>query len=88
MALTLSTRMDCVDQSDIRRMTLECARIGGINLAQGVCDTEVPAVIRRAAQEAIDSGYNTYTRYDGLEELRNAIAAKQEIGRASCRERV
>ncbi len=78
MALTLSTRMDCVDQSDIRRMTLECARIGGINLAQGVCDTEVPAVIRRAAQEAIDSGYNTYTRYDGLEELRKAIAAKQE----------
>ena len=23
-------------------MTLECARVGGINLAQDVCDTELP----------------------------------------------
>ncbi|MHC1742681.1 MAG: pyridoxal phosphate-dependent aminotransferase [Syntrophobacteraceae bacterium] len=78
MSLALSSRMDCVDQSDIRRMTLECTRLGGINLAQGVCDTEVPAMVRQAAQEAIDSGFNTYTRYDGLDELRKAIALKQE----------
>jgi aminotransferase len=78
MSLSLSSRIECVAQSEIRRMTLECARVEGINLAQGVCDTEVPAVVRQAAQQAIDSGFNTYTRYDGLWELRSAIAAKQE----------
>ena len=59
-------------------MTIECNRLGGINLAQGVCDTEVPLVVRQGAQKAIDEGFNTYTRYDGLEELRVAIAAKQK----------
>jgi len=78
MALTLSRRTAWVEQSEIRSMSIECDRIGGINLSQGVCDTEVPAVVRRGAQEAIDDGYNIYTRYDGLDELRQAIAIKQE----------
>ena len=39
-------------------MTVECDRVGGVNLAQGVCDTELRAPVR------------------------------EEIGRASCRERV
>ncbi len=77
--LTLSNRTQWIIQSEIRNMTLECARLGGINLAQGVCDTEVPPVVRRGAQEAIDAGINTYTRYDGLLELRLAIAHKQKI---------
>jgi aminotransferase len=59
-------------------MSIECDRLGGINLSQGVCDTEVPLVVRRGAQEAMDRGVNTYTRYDGLDELREAIAVKQE----------
>jgi aminotransferase len=57
-------------------MTLECTRVGGINLSQGVCDTPVPDVVKRAAQQAIDEGCNIYTRYDGLGELRGAIAKK------------
>jgi aminotransferase len=57
-------------------MTVECARVGGVNLAQGVCDTPVPAVVRRAAEAAIEAGQNTYTRSDGLPELRRALAAK------------
>lgn len=57
-------------------MTLECTRVGGINLSQGVCDTPVPDAVRKAAQAAIDDGYNIYTRYDGLPELRSAIARK------------
>lgn len=65
-------------QSEIRNMSIECDRIGGINLSQGVCDTEVPLEVRRAAQEAIDNGINSYTRYDGLDELREAIAVKQK----------
>jgi aminotransferase len=78
MTLNLSKRHEWVLQSEIRNMSLECDRVGGINLSQGVCDTEVPLVVRRAAQEAMDNGINTYTRYDGLDELREAIAAKQK----------
>ncbi len=57
-------------------MTTECARVGGINLAQGVCDTPVPPLLRRAAAEAIEAGENVYSRYDGREELRRALAEK------------
>lgn len=78
MNLALSKRKEWVLQSEIRNMSIECDRAGGINLSQGVCDTEVPLVVRRAAQAAIDAGFNTYTRYDGLVELRQAIADKQK----------
>jgi len=78
MTLSLSKRHEWVLQSEIRNMSIECDRVGGINLSQGVCDTEVPLVVRRGAQEAMDQGVNTYTRYDGLEELRKAIADKQK----------
>ncbi|MBM4272304.1 MAG: aminotransferase class I/II-fold pyridoxal phosphate-dependent enzyme [Deltaproteobacteria bacterium] len=78
MVLSLSNRHELVLQSEIRSMSIECERIGGINLSQGVCDTEVPPSVRLAAREAIDAGVNTYTRYDGLVELREAIAAKQK----------
>jgi aminotransferase len=77
-SLRLSRRHEWVLQSEIRNMSIECERVGGINLSQGVCDTEVPLVVRRAAQEAIDQGINAYTRYDGLDELREAIAFKQQ----------
>jgi len=62
--------------SPIRSMTVACARVGGVNLAQGVCDTPVPELVRRAAQSAIEAGANTYTRADGLPQLRRALAAK------------
>jgi aminotransferase len=78
MGLKLSDRHQWILQSEIRNMSLECARVGGINLSQGVCDTEVPLLVRRGAQEAIEAGINTYTRYDGLDELRSAIAKKQK----------
>jgi aminotransferase len=57
-------------------MNIECQRVGGINLSQGVCDLEVPEVVRRGAKEAIDMGLNSYTRFDGLNELREAVAQK------------
>jgi aminotransferase len=65
-------------QSEIRAMTTECDRIGGINLAQGVCDTPVPAPVEAEAHAAIHAGHNIYTRLDGITRLRNAIAEKQE----------
>jgi aminotransferase len=64
-------------QSEIRAMTTECDRIGGINLAQGVCDTPVPAAVEEAAIAAIRSGHNIYTRLDGIGRLRTAISQKQ-----------
>ena len=65
-----------VVQSEIRAMTQECDRIGGVNLAQGVCDTEVPEVVAEGAIRAIRDGLNIYTRMDGIERLRRAIAGK------------
>ncbi|MFC1548358.1 pyridoxal phosphate-dependent aminotransferase [Candidatus Omnitrophota bacterium] len=76
--LKTSSRTEWVRQSEIRNMSIECDRIGGINLSQGIVDTEVPLVVRRGAQEAMDKGINTYTRYDGLPELRKAIAGKHK----------
>ena len=59
-------------------MSTECDRIGGINLAQGVCDTPVPSPVENAAIAAIVAGHNIYTRLDGIERLRKAIADKQQ----------
>lgn len=78
MALALSERRAWVSQSEIRNMTIECERAGGINLAQGLCDLEVPVAVRAGARDAIEEGVNVYTRYDGLAELREAIAAKHK----------
>jgi len=77
MSLKLSDRHEWVMQSEIRNMSIECDRVGGINLSQGVCDTEVPLIVRHGAREAMDAGINTYTHYAGLMELREAIAEKQ-----------
>jgi len=74
--LSLSERSASIAQAEIRVMTIECDRLGGINLAQGICDCGVPEPVARAAQEAIRQGINTYTRYDGLAVLRRAIAQK------------
>jgi len=79
VVLKLSKRHEWVAQSEIRNMSIECDRVQGINLSQGVCDLEVPAVVRQGAQAAMDEGINTYTRYDGLNELREAIAYKQKL---------
>jgi aminotransferase len=65
-----------IAQSEIRVMSVECERVRGVNLAQGVCDTEVPQVVRRAAETAIEAGANQYTRLDGIPALRQAIARK------------
>ena len=76
--LTLSQLAPATIQSEIRAMTLECDRIGGINLAQGICDTPVPAPVEEGAIQAIRDGQNIYTRLDGIQRLRKAIAAKQQ----------
>src|SRR6201996_5847954 len=74
--LSLSELAPRVLQSEIRAMTMECDRMGGVNLAQGVCDTEVPAPVAEGAIAAIREGHNIYSRLDGIARLRKAIAAK------------
>jgi aminotransferase len=74
--LQLSEISPRIMQSEIRSMTVECDRMGGVNLAQGVCDTPLPASVQEAAIEAIHAGHNIYTRMDGITLLREAIAAK------------
>ena len=76
--LKVGSRTEWVRQSEIRNMSIECDRMGGINLSQGIVDTEVPLPVRRGAQEAMDRGVNTYTRYDGLSGLRDAISVKHK----------
>ncbi|HEV2495900.1 MAG TPA: pyridoxal phosphate-dependent aminotransferase [Terriglobia bacterium] len=76
--LALSARASRIVQSEIRVMSIECEKVGGINLAQGVCDTELPYPVAQGAKQAIDRGMNSYTRFDGIAELRQAIAQKLE----------
>src|SRR3569833_2512384 len=76
--LALSELAPGAMQSEIRAMTTECDRIGGSNLAQGVCDTPVPGPVENEAIAAIRAGHNIYTRLDGIERLRKAIVEKQQ----------
>jgi aminotransferase len=63
-------------QSEIRAMSVACDAMGGINMAQGVCDTDPPHPVVEAAIAAIQSGHNIYTRADGIASLRESIAQK------------
>src|SRR3954454_6297619 len=72
----LSARAARIAQSEIRVMSIECDKVSGINLAQGVCDTPVPLEVRQAAERAIEQGHNSYTRLDGVHSLRHQIARK------------
>jgi aminotransferase len=76
--LTLSQLAPGTVQSEIRAMSVACEQMGGINLAQGICDTPVPVCVQEAAIQAIHAGHNIYTRLDGIARLRNAIAQKQQ----------
>ncbi len=69
-------RLARLGHSEIRAMTEACVRLNGLNMAQGVCDTPAPPAVLEAAARAIENGNNVYSRYDGLAELRQAIADK------------
>src|SRR5262245_20747951 len=76
MKQDINRRMAALAHSEIRAMTQACVRAKGLNMAQGVCDTPVPPVVLRAAAQAMEQGTNSYSRFDGLIELRQAIAKK------------
>jgi aminotransferase len=74
--LQLAARMRAIAQSDIRRMTLECDRMGGVNLGQGVCDLPTLPLLVEGAADALAAHRSTYSRYDGIAELRHPIARR------------
>ena len=68
-----------LDQGNLlRSLTLVINGVpGGINLGQGVCDLDPPRPLVEGAMASIDGGdRQLYTPYQGLPELREAIAAK------------
>ena len=74
----ISDRLRGLVQSDIRRMSRECERVGGINLGQGICDLpSIPELVEGAC-DAIQSSKATYSKFEGIDLLRERIAAKIE----------
>lgn len=76
MTFPVANRIAKLQASDIRLMTRECERVGGINLGQGLGDLPAPELVRDGAIQAIRDGQNTYTASEGVPPLRRAIAAK------------
>ena len=74
----LSDRLRGLLQSDIRRMSRECERVGGINLGQGICDLPTIPELVDGACEAIRSSKATYSKFEGIDLLRERIARKIE----------
>src|SRR5206468_5710294 len=76
--MRIARRLQGFTQSDIRRMTRECERVGGINLGQGICDLPTPPLVREGAIAAIRANRSTYSFPEGDLGLRQAIARKLE----------
>jgi len=69
-------RVQGLVQSDIRKMSRRCMEVGGVNLGQGICDQPTPELVKAAAKSAIDDDCSIYSKYEGIDELRRAIARK------------
>ena len=74
----ISDRLRGLVQSDIRRMSRECERVGGINLGQGICDLPTLPELAEGAIDAIKSHKATYSKFEGIDILRERIARKLE----------
>ena len=72
----ISDRVRNVVQSDIRRMSRECERVSGINLGQGICDLPTIPELVEGACDAIASSKATYSKFEGIDILRERIARK------------
>ena len=70
----LSQKSSRFTESVIRGMSIEAARHGAVNLAQGMPDFPAPSVIKAAACRAIEADINQYAITWGSAEIRQAIA--------------
>ncbi len=57
-------------------MSLECEKVGGINLSQGISNRKLNNILQSYAIKSIKNGYNQYSTYDGIEKLKIAIKNK------------
>ncbi|HEX3577493.1 MAG TPA: pyridoxal phosphate-dependent aminotransferase [Thermoanaerobaculia bacterium] len=74
----ISDRLRGLVQSDIRRMSRECERVEGINLGQGICDLPTLPELIDGACDAIRANKATYSKFEGIDVLRERIARKVE----------
>jgi len=65
-----------IPESAISEMSRIAARYHAINLASGYPDFDPPAELLRAAEKALQAGYNQYTPTEGAPRLRRALADK------------
>ncbi len=63
-------------QSEIRNMSIECDKVGGLNLSQGISSRKINHILKLQAIKAIEENFNQYSKYDGLEKLKLAIKNK------------
>jgi len=75
--MKLSDRVKDIAQSEIRAMSILCHEKKGLNMAQGICDLDVPLEVQEGAKQAIENAKNIYTSAYGNLGLRQAIAKKQ-----------
>lgn len=75
--MKLSNKVKNIAQSEIRAMSILSNAKNGLNMAQGLCDLEVPQVVIEGTKEALNNGKNIYTSAYGNHNLREAIANKQ-----------
>jgi len=71
-----SERASGLNESVIREMTRLAFQHNAVNLAQGYPDFPAPAILKRAAIEAIEADINQYSITWGAKPFRDAIAAK------------
>ncbi len=69
-------RVEGLMPSGIRMITRMCDEAKGINLGQGVCDEATPQEIKDGAVQAILGDKNIYSKYEGIDYLREHIADK------------
>ena len=72
----LSAQARSFQSPALRQITIEVAKVGGINLGQGVCQLPTPQYVLDQAKAAVQEGINRYTNPRGLESLRSALARK------------
>ena len=64
----ISDRLRGLVQSDIRRMSRECERVGGINLGQGICDLPtIPELVEGACDAIASSKATARSSYSSAE---------------------
>lgn len=70
----LAARARGIRQSNIRAVTRRVEAVNGVNLGQGTCDLPPHPEVLNAAHRAIDAGHNSYTLFDGIPSLKEAVA--------------